>query len=51
MMELTLEEEIVLALKEAKMMTEDRDKILEIAMRLSGAPFTFVEQVYAKTRS
>ena len=51
-MQLTLEEEIKLALKEAEMLgMTDKDKILETAQRLSGAPYSFVEQVYEQNRS
>lgn len=45
--ELTLEEEILFALKEAELMGENKtiDRLLEVVERLSGAPYSFVEEV------
>lgn len=53
MIEKTLYELIVEALEEAKMLEmgvndPDEDHMLLTAMRLSGAPYSFVEQVYQK---
>ena len=53
MIEKTLYELIVEALQEAKMLQmgvedQDEDGMLLTAMRLSGAPYSFVEQVYHK---
>jgi hypothetical protein len=53
MVEKTLYELIVEALEEAKMLEmgvsePDEDHMLLTAMRLSGAPYSFVEQVYQK---
>lgn len=55
MKEKTLYDLIVEALEEAKMLEHghdeyDEDHMLFNAMRLSGAPFSFVEEVYQEIR-
>lgn len=55
MQEKNLHDLIVEALEEAKMLElghdeYDEDHMLFNAMRLSGAPFSFVEQVYQEVR-
>lgn len=49
---MTLEEEIKFALKEVEMMGDqlDRNKLLERVQKLSGAPFSFVEEVVSKLK-
>ncbi len=49
----TLKDDIVLALEEANILemgrdTFDENNMLTVAMRLSGAPWSFVEQVYTQ---
>lgn len=54
MLDKTVYELIVEALKEAKMLEmgltqPDEDHMLLTAMRLSGAPYSFIEQVYQQS--
>lgn len=49
----TLQEVIEEALEEAKILecareTYDEDHVLYVAQRLSGAPYSFIEQVYGQ---